>query len=431
MLTTPKTDSSLKIVQNYLYKNLGWDIDINEKTYEESMKRVSKALGGVNLDTLLQNLENQKNDTKIIQAFAREFSVGESYFFRDPNFFDLFEHHIIPEMIKKNNYSLNIWSVGCSRGEEAYSVAMMLHKNIPNIEKWNLIILGTDVNTHLLEKAKEGIFQKWSFRAIPDFYMKKYFQPLGEMYEIHPLIREMVHFTYHNITSGQPVSIPSNVKKFDLIIFKNVLIYLKDDKAKTVTKNLFSILNEGGYLATTPVEYGPEIFDFPHSNCCSSAWIIQKPYESNQPFNVPEAKYDDHHHGDIADNREYRTYDDVIDLLLSVEKKNSPTKKVLEKNEPYTYYLDALRMIESGDTKGAKTSLLKSIYLEKHFVVGYITLANILRKEEKYVESLKHINRAKSILKQMASQDEVPLTNGLMVKDLLMMIDTIKEESIG
>lgn len=429
-MLTPEKDSSLKIVQNYLYKNLGWEIDIDEKTYEENLKRVSKDLGGVNLDTLLQNLENQKNDIQIIQAFAREFSVGESYFFRDPDFFDFFEHHIIPQISKKNNYSLNIWSVGCSRGEEAYSLAMMLHKNIPDIEKWDLSILGTDVNTHLLDRAKEGIFQKWSFRSIPDFYIKNYFKPVGEMYEIHPVIKKMVHFTYHNITSETLVYVPSNVKKFDLILLKNVLIYLKDNKAKTVTKNLFSILNEGGYLATTPVEYGSKIFDFPHTNCCSSKWIIQKPYESDQQFNLPEEKYD-YPQADIDDNREYHTYDDVIDLLLRVEKKNRSTKKVLEKNEPCTYYLHALRMIESGDTKGAKVSLLKSIYLEKHFVVAYITLANILRKEEKHMESHKHINKAKSILKQMAPQDEVPLTNGLMVKDLLMMINSIKEESIG
>ena len=88
-------------------------------------------------------------------------------------------------------------------------------------------------------------------------------------------------------------------------------------------------------------------------------------------------------------------------------------------------------MLKSGETEKAKTSLLKSIYLDKDFVVAYIALGNILKKEEKQESAMKYINKAKAILEEMPPHDEVALTGGIMAINLLGMLNTIKGGVIG
>ena len=427
-----------QIFKTYLYDSLGWDNDIDVQSFESRITRVSRELGFTDIEAFIKSLENKKTDTKVIQAVAREFSVNESYFFRDYRFFEQFKRYIIPRIIEKQEYQLNIWSVGCCRGEEAYSIAMMLRSEIPDIEKWDIYILGTDVNPDNLDMAKKGIFNKWSFRQIPEFYMKQYFIPLGEKYKIHTSVKNMVDFKYHNIIRETLSCTALNGKGYDLILFKNVLIYLEKGKAKNTVSALFTMLKEGGYLATTPTEYSSELFDFVHSHCASDEWIIQKPYESKhgQSLADPKKNLYQYFSESETDNNVLEMADAFIDTtLLKIEKKYTskqmPSKEEKEKDDHLYYYYNALKMLKSGETEKAKTSLLKSIYLDKDFVVAYIALGNILKKEEKQESAMKYINKAKAILEEMPPHDEVALTGGIMAINLLGMLNTIKGGVIG
>ncbi|MCX6074998.1 MAG: hypothetical protein NTY39_11800 [Campylobacterales bacterium] len=398
-------------IKTFLYQNLGWKIEMDTQSFESKISHVFKELECTEADSCLEFIENHQSNTAVIQAFAREFSVGESYFFRDTHFFDQLEHHIIPQIREKNERRLAIWSVGCSRGEELYSVAMLLQRMIPYIETWNLYLLGTDVNPYALGSAKEGVFNQYSLRKIPESYMR-YFKPLQESYELHPKIKKMVHFKYHNIMSDPSACLPSDGRGFDLILLNNVLIYFELQKAKEAVERLFSVIKEGGWLATTATEYSMGIFDFPHSQCLNGDYIIQK--VSKPPLSAIA----------ISDEKdESYLYEEVITPVLQAAQRD---ETLITDNTQYTYYHNALKMVESGDKEGAKVSLRRALYLDGSLVMAHIVLGNILKKEGKFEAAIKHINNAKVALQRMEAQEEVELSDGMRASDLLTMLDAIQ-----
>lgn len=423
----------LQVFQIFFYEIFGWKIDIDVKTFHVRISRVIEEVGCVTLDALLYNIQNKTYDDRFLQAFAREFSVDESYFFRDISFFDHLIQKILPQIIDKKEYRLNIWSVGCSQGEEAYSVAMTLHRHIADIQNWDLHILATDINPDVLKLAKDGLFTERSFRKISDVYMKAYFKPVGNMHAIDPAIKKMVHFRYHNINTETQSCLPPNGKGFDLILFKNVLIYMAEEKGKRAVANLFSMLNEGGCLATTSTEYNNEVFNFTHSHCTSDKWIIQKPYTSEHTLLFPTTEEEPIQDFLVFEdeNSAYAPLDEVTNILLQAEHMSETAQRPLDEDLHFLHYHDALKLLASDEIQKAKDALIRSIYCDSGFVVAYIALGNILLKEGKHKASMKYINKAKTMLHGMQPEEQIPLSGGMIANDLLMMVNTIKEENFG
>lgn len=413
--------SAIEIVQTFLTQSFGWQIEIDEKTFEKKITRISIELGYKHLDSFIESLKNNQNSLGVLQVLAREFSVGESYFFRDPQFFDYLEQTIIPQIIHKNEHTLSIWSVGCSGGEELYSIAMILKNTIPDIGMWNLYLLGTDINPHAIYKAKEGVFNDFSFRKIPKQYMS-FFKPIDHKYQIDPLIKKMVSFKYHNIIKEPYSLLPPNGQGFDLILIKNVLIYFEPQNAKAVVKSLFSFVKEGGYLTTTPAEYGMGIFNFPHSVCSQRGYSIQK--VSAQNVELPLPAVENSFEENLPDSYEEIVTHLVESIPEDVSEKISE-ESLLDKN---LYYYNALKLLELGEYKMAKISLRQALYLDKDLVMAHIVLGNILIKEGKIKSAMKQIDNAKSTLQRMQPQELVELSDGIMASDLLSMIDSIRGE---
>lgn len=412
-------------IQRFLTQNLGWKIDRDEPSFASKWSRITQELRCGGFDSCIRYIESHPMDERVLQAFAREFSVGESYFFRDTNFFDRFEHRILPQIIGKNGRSLSIWSVGCSRGEEIYSVAILLRRIVPDIESWNLYLLGTDVNPEVLERAKQGIYNQYSFRQMPEKYIRD-FTSLDEGYALRPEIKKMVHFSYHNILSDPSPCLPPDGGGFDLILLNNILIYFEPEKAKTAAEKLFSCVKEGGWLATTATEYSMGVFDFPHSQCMPDGYCIQKISKPSLPEIMISAMTDAS--DSDAEKRESDLSEDVIVQVRQSGQKEEVEQPLLNKTQKYVHYHDALKMLESGKNEEAKVSLRRSLYLDNALVMPHVILGNILKKEGKFEAAMKHINNAKAALLRMDPHEEVELSDGVRVSDLLAMLDTIKGE---
>ncbi|MFA6143914.1 MAG: CheR family methyltransferase [Sulfurimonas sp.] len=399
-------------VEHFLNQNMGWKIEIDAPSFDSKMSRITQELECRDSASCIQYIESHPMDNKVIQALAREFSVGESYFFRDLAFFDTFEHIIIPQIIAKNDRSLSIWSVGCSHAEELYSVAMMVGKMIPYCESWNLYLLGTDINPDALNQAKEGIFNQYSFRQMPEEY-RNYFECMKGNYRLHPEIQKMAHFKYHNIMDEVSLCLPPDGRGFDLILLNNVLIYFEIEKAKQVVEKLFSLLNEGGWLATTATEYSMGIFDFPHSQCIRKGYCIQK---VSIPTVVPAP---------IFVEQELNIYEEVATHRVQSSENNNIERQKLNEDKECIHYHSALKMLESGDIEGAKVALRQALYQNNGLIMAHVILGNILKKEGKSKASMKHISNAKMALERMQPQEVVELSDGIMASDLLTMLNTI------
>ncbi len=189
----------------------------------------------------------------------------ESYFFRDQDQFNLLRNSIIPELIarKQSTKTIRICSAGCSSGEEPYSLAILLKELLPDVEQWNLLILGVDVNEEALQKAKAGIYRPWSFRRVDLEIIHRYFQVTNNQYYLEPSIKQMVKFQALNIVK-EPFTYPnSELREIDLILCRNVFIYFESSTIATVLNKFYEALQPLGYLITGHAElYGQNLSQF-------------------------------------------------------------------------------------------------------------------------------------------------------------------------
>ena len=209
-----------------------------------------------------QFLANQNYTSKDEwEKFIVLLTVNETYFFRDQEQLGLLKNLILPEIIKSkiisNEKKINIWSAGCSTGEEAYSLAIMVQELIPNWQEWNILILGTDINEIALTKAKKGVYSNWSFRLINHQIQKKYFYELQEEWEVNEQIKKIVKFSNINLVQDH---FPSNT---DLILCRNVFIYFEAKYISLVMQKFYNSLLKKGYFITGHGElYGQKLGQF-------------------------------------------------------------------------------------------------------------------------------------------------------------------------
>ena len=184
-----------------------------------------------------------------LKIFINNITISETYFFRNYNQFNALTNYIIPSILKrKKEKKLKIWSAGCSYGEETYSIAIALHKaNLLN--RFDEIkIIGTDINAPNIEKAKSGIFTKYSFRSLDNSIIENYFSKTNEKYTINNLFKSNIEFKIFNIKPDQNTNYPKFLKKIDVIFCRNVIIYFEKIIIKNILNNFHNLLAPEGFL---------------------------------------------------------------------------------------------------------------------------------------------------------------------------------------
>lgn len=180
------------------------------------------------------------------QNLIHALTIGETYFLRDKEHFRILRENILPRLILERRQAedlrLNIWSMGCSSGEEAYSVATTLNETIPDLHKWRINLYATDINQRAITAAKEGIYRDWSFRHTHDTFKQRYFAEVEEGWQISLQIRNMVSFMRMNALSGMPAP------RIDIIFARHILMYLNRESAVKVEENIHHALKNGGWL---------------------------------------------------------------------------------------------------------------------------------------------------------------------------------------
>lgn len=196
--------------------------------------------------------ENSAAGQRERELLTAQFSTGESYFFRDQGQFDLLATTILPELMARRakERRLRLWSAGCASGEEAYSLAMLIDQLAPRLAGWEVLILGTDISTEALEKARRGEYRDWSFRALDETRKQRYFRPRGDTYRIDARLRDAVTFRRGDLVGDRFPDAQAGLEDFDLILCRNVFIYLNTQAVAQVTAKFSATLADGGYLVT-------------------------------------------------------------------------------------------------------------------------------------------------------------------------------------
>lgn len=202
----------------------------------------------------------------------------ESYFFRDKGQFSLIKQTILPDLIRRNQRikSLKICSAGCSTGQEPYSIAILLKELIPDIDSWNINILGIDINRESLAQAKKGLYNTWSFRQVEDDIKQKYFASKAGYYQLSENIMRLVKFKQVNLVRDQMPDEAIDLRDMDLIICRNVFIYFTEAAITRVVEKFFNTLKHNGYLITGHAELNNNQVKAFHTKLFSESLIYQR-----------------------------------------------------------------------------------------------------------------------------------------------------------
>jgi len=171
---------------------------------------------------------------------------NETWFFRDHLPFELLHRVILPELVAERSAvrRLSLWSAASSSGQEAYSIAMMIAEEFEGFPGWSISILGTDLSSAIIERARSGRYSQLEVnRGLPAKYLAKYFTHQGSEWVLSSAIRNMVEFRELNLT------VPwSDLPRFDAVFMRNVLIYFEVEKRREIFARLHSAMKPDGYL---------------------------------------------------------------------------------------------------------------------------------------------------------------------------------------
>jgi chemotaxis protein methyltransferase CheR len=229
---------------------------------EQKMASLAEEAGYPDLGKYLLFLMSAPLTRDQLDMLARTLTIGETYFLRDPRSYQVLEEQLLPGLIAERRSAgktLRIWSAGCSTGEEAYSLAILLSRTIPDIASWKIALLASDINPQALERGRRGVYGQWSFRNAPPWLMD-YFskRPQGD-FEIIPRIRSMVRFSQLNLAEDCWPTPGDATEGADLIFCRNVMLYFDQAQIESTMRKFHAALKQGGWLFVGPTEV-------PHSN---------------------------------------------------------------------------------------------------------------------------------------------------------------------
>lgn len=257
-------ESDYQVARDYLTGKTGLQFAENKR--EELLTVLQDRLAVLprfrSLAEYLVALRQEADGGRELRNLVRRLTVGETYFFRNHGQFAVLRSHILPEILRRRrgkDQRIRVWSAGCSTGEEAYSLAILIRELLPDLDSWEVYILATDINEDALAAAREGVYRNWSFREVQEHY-RGYFLVEGEASRLRPEIRRMVTFKYLNLADDFYPAAVTGTEAMDLILCRNVMIYFSRDLSTEITRRFFLALEPDGCLMVGHSEHSDLVY---------------------------------------------------------------------------------------------------------------------------------------------------------------------------
>jgi chemotaxis protein methyltransferase CheR len=246
--TLTMNEDIFKQLRDFIYEKTGIYVPDNKKYFlENRLSRIVKEKNFRGYEDYLHFLKYsaQRND---IARLYDAITTNETFFFREPQQFEVFSNNLVPQVIKENvqmgRKDIKICSAACSTGEERYKIGMIL------LEKTELVsirkeIYASDISESVLMSARKAMYGNYSVRNIPPEYMAKYFKDSGGIYVLSDIVKSMVKFMNINLIEEKEVK---QLKGIDVVFCRNVLIYFDDKAKKKAVSLIYDVLRPKGYL---------------------------------------------------------------------------------------------------------------------------------------------------------------------------------------
>jgi chemotaxis protein methyltransferase CheR len=243
-------DTDFKRLSSFIYKQYGINLYPKKKVLVKSrLQRRLKALGINSYSEYCDFVINSEKGSEESLFMVDRISTNKTDFFREPEHFDILTKKIIPQYLKESKKNkLEIWSAGCSTGQEPYTLAMVL-SDLSKTSDFKFQIFASDISYSVLKTANRAIYNYELLGQIPIEFRTKYLlrakDKSNPKIRMAPNIREKVQFFQHNLLFEERTTI---AKKLDIIFCRNTLIYFDRPTQERVLNNLLSKLDKGGYL---------------------------------------------------------------------------------------------------------------------------------------------------------------------------------------
>ncbi len=241
-------DFEFRQVQKIVYETSGIAVAGKGRTLLSS--RLRKRLSSLGLDTFSEYLGELAQGGRELTALMDAISTKETSFFRTKSHFDWFANEFLAEQLpiaKAESRELQIWSAACSTGEEAYSLAIILHQNGLRIGDSAIQLFASDLSTEALAQAQEAVYSTSSVSKL-NGTAQRHFEQHHSASRLKTTVRERVAFAQHNLMQ------PSPYCDVDCLFLRNVLIYFDDVSRKTALDHAVKSIRPGGYLVVGPSE---------------------------------------------------------------------------------------------------------------------------------------------------------------------------------
>lgn len=218
-------------------------IKLNKDKHNLVKSRLTKRLYALNLACFDEYLEHVRNDSEEFSRMVDSLTTNKTNFFREIQHFEFLDREILSKLIGRT-HRLRIWSAACSSGEEPYSIAMLLHEVLPDINRWDVKILATDISSRVLEKAKRAEYDEDNLSGVTPSMRQKYFtKTQTQKFVVADRVRNMVRFARMNLMDEWKMQGP-----FDVIFCRNVMIYFDKPTQATLVNRFYNLLASGSYL---------------------------------------------------------------------------------------------------------------------------------------------------------------------------------------
>ncbi|MHB8287164.1 MAG: CheR family methyltransferase [Caulobacteraceae bacterium] len=256
---TALSPADLQQVCDILYRETGMLFGESKRYY--IARRLTDRIVACGLPNCTMYLGQLRTDPAERERLINEFTINETYFYREEHQLTCLGRSLLPDIVtsRKPGDKIRIWSAPCSTGEEAYSIAIWLLENWRLVDAYNVEIVGSDIDTRVLEAARQGLYGERALSKLPTEVVEAYFEPSqGRRRQLITDLRESVTFTPANLVDEASLAYQG---RFDVIFCRNVLIYFDEASRSSAVNHLYERLNPGGYLCLGHTENLSRISD--------------------------------------------------------------------------------------------------------------------------------------------------------------------------
>lgn len=327
------------------------------------------------------------------EEFARAFSSSETFFFRDHGQFDLLRLRLLPELIARHreDKSLRLWSAGCASGEEAYSLAMLMDMLLPDCHDWNILILGTDIDSRAISKAQSGRYGRWSFRMVPPAIQHRYFHLEDTEWVITERIRRMTRFRVSNLVGDSFPDFGSELYGMDLILCRNVFIYFDMAAVSAVAAKLAATLSDGGYLLTAHTELIGHPITGLESRLFAEGMVHQR--HAFLPASVPLPEPPVVTHAAVC-TAPPPPLPRPVDTITQTPAKETPSQPKIELNPAFALCASAREHADRGEYELAEQLCRRALTADPLLATPYFLLAQLAQLKKDIEQAKDCLNKA-------------------------------------